>query len=336
MASSPPQIVDPIILSKSEKEKREDDILTSDSDSVEDLPSFAAATAQGASLIYEVFSLQKIPSTLNATYSLRSGQVIYKTETPRDWLAPDHTLIQRIKSDSGPIDEFETIAIIHHKAIGASTFQFGEEKILSSALITKESAFTKSHWSFYGRDRLLTLPDGTRARWLLGIRACALISDDENKTPLAIYHRRHILSDRAKKSHPNCFEIFPAALSVGESAEYQDGILTDDQRKTTSSRPPQGGTSHHYRPLSAMSYIEEHIFMTSDISDQTSLNSKRPVANWFRKEGLRPVSLPQMEFTEIAWWADRDDCPTSGTLRSSIPKKRILGYTSGDSIVGIV
>ncbi|KAH8822341.1 hypothetical protein DL96DRAFT_1620780 [Flagelloscypha sp. PMI_526] len=221
MASSSSQGASSAEPFKQDKEKvspDEDDASDSDSDS-------------STSLIYTSVSLRKVFSTLNATYSLPSGQVIYKTETPREWFAPDHTLIQRVKSGSGPIDEFETIASIHYKAFGASTIQFGEEKILSSALMTKESAFTKSNWSFYGRDRLLTLPDGTRARWSLGVRACALVSADENKTPLAAFHRRR----RRSKKPPTRrfeFEIFPAALSVGDSTEYQDGVLTASQRQT--------------------------------------------------------------------------------------------------------
>ncbi|KAH8822342.1 hypothetical protein DL96DRAFT_1748599 [Flagelloscypha sp. PMI_526] len=236
MTSTDSQATDHPETFKSETDKispDEEDLLDSDSDSVEDLPSFAAATAQGGSLIYEVVSTRKILSTLNAAYSLPSGQVIYKTETAREWPTPDQTLVQRVKSGSGPVDEFETIAIIHHKAIGLTTFQFGEEKVLSSALMTKESAFTKSTWSFYGRDRLLTLPDGTRARWSLGMSVCALVSDDEKKTPLAIFRRkRRGFSDRSKNPPGHRFEVFPAALSVGKSTGYQDGVLTDSQRKT--------------------------------------------------------------------------------------------------------
>ncbi|KAH8822316.1 hypothetical protein DL96DRAFT_1620717 [Flagelloscypha sp. PMI_526] len=188
---------------------QEEDSGDSDSDSLENLPLFAAAISQNSSLIYEVVSHGKVPSYLNATYSLPSGQVIYRTETPNEWVSANHTIIQRIKPGSGPVDEFETIATIKYKAIGTSTFEFHDEKVSSSTLISKESVFTPSTWSWSGRDRLLTLPDGTRARWSLGVRICTLVSADDNKTPLAIFRRKRTFSDRPPR--PACLEIFPAA-----------------------------------------------------------------------------------------------------------------------------
>ncbi|KAH8818639.1 hypothetical protein DL96DRAFT_1684292 [Flagelloscypha sp. PMI_526] len=171
-------------------------------------------------------------STLNARYSIpSSGQTFYKTETARENFAPKCTLIQRIKPGSS-VDEFETIATIHHKVIGPSTFEFaGGDKIPSDILMRKEKASNLKTYGYFGRDRIVTLPDGREARWRLGMRECTLVLNNESKRPLARFHRSqdHIF----RKQSPHTLEFYPAVLSLNGSSSsgYENGILNEVDRK---------------------------------------------------------------------------------------------------------
>ncbi|KAH8822349.1 hypothetical protein DL96DRAFT_1620798 [Flagelloscypha sp. PMI_526] len=198
------------------------------SDSIMDTLSHPSTSSfTSTSLLYVVTPLRKMSSTLNATYSLASGQAIYKVETPREWLAPKATVIQRVKAGSGPVDEFETIATIHHNTLGPSIFEFGNgnggDRIQSTVLMTKPPAFAKGSWSAFGRDRILKLPDGREARWSLGSRVCSLALNDGRKTPLALFHQ--------PTKRPGSLEIFAEVFNAGSSTDYQQGILTESQRR---------------------------------------------------------------------------------------------------------
>ncbi|KAH8818640.1 hypothetical protein DL96DRAFT_367067 [Flagelloscypha sp. PMI_526] len=173
-------------------------------------------------------------STLNARYALpSSGQTFYKTETAREHWAPKFTLIQKIKP-GGSVDEFETLATIHHKVIGSSVFEFANgDKIPSNVLMRKEKSNAPRAYGFFGRDRIVTLPDGREARWRMGSRECTLVLNNESRTPLARFHRSRDLIFTKHKKPPHMLEFFPAALSPNGSTSsgYENGILNETERK---------------------------------------------------------------------------------------------------------
>ncbi|KAH8818641.1 hypothetical protein DL96DRAFT_1621631 [Flagelloscypha sp. PMI_526] len=172
-------------------------------------------------------------STLNARYSLQSsGETIYKTETAREHFAPKFTLIQRIKPYASA-DEFETIVTIHHKIIGSSVFEFANgDKIPSNVLMRKEKASSFKSYGFFGRDRIITLPDRREARWSLGSKTCLLVLNNDTRTPLATFHRNKATL-LTKQKMPDLLEFFPTALSVNgsPSSGYEQGVLSDAEKR---------------------------------------------------------------------------------------------------------
>ncbi|KAH8813949.1 hypothetical protein DL96DRAFT_1716244 [Flagelloscypha sp. PMI_526] len=216
------------------------------SDDKPDIPISLSSPPKPASLVYEVTSTCKGTSSLNAMYALPSGQVIYRMETSsRLFSRGKVTRIRKVVPTSNPVDEFETVAQIHHKYLRPTVFKLHSPRsrndtlrVSRKAFILKARTYETGFWSAYGRDRIVKLPNGQEAKWSLGPRVCHLFSNDSSKQLLALFHRK----GSSYPERPPSLEIFPEALGVVFSGvdsegdderriEYQEGIFTREQRK---------------------------------------------------------------------------------------------------------
>ncbi|KAH8834845.1 hypothetical protein DL96DRAFT_8402 [Flagelloscypha sp. PMI_526] len=223
-----------------EKKLLEKGITSFDSDgestsSTDYLPSYP--TLLNTSVIFELSPLATNATCLNSAYSLPSGQVMYRVETESERWFPKKTVFKRIKGGIGGADEFETIATEHHAKWGGNTLEFDMDKekswkIKDSDLFTKADAFAKKSWAAFGRDRIVTLPDGRKARWWMGTWTVGLVLNDNSGTHLADFHRGH---SGIRKNHPKTprkLEIYDTAFQgVGEKSEYTQGVYIETQRK---------------------------------------------------------------------------------------------------------
>ncbi|KAH8822350.1 hypothetical protein DL96DRAFT_1503540 [Flagelloscypha sp. PMI_526] len=220
----------PTYMSFDEKDpKRKAQVLTQD-DGVDDLPpSYIAASGENTkgSLVLELSSKW---STLNSTYSLRSGQVLYRTDTSSSWCSPNVTTIEKIQPSSGSVDRFSTLARLSYKAFSPTRIEMDGQTQDIYSIMTKASPWSFSSWSRFGRDRVVTLPDGRRARWSLGCSVCILSLEDEASTPLAAFHRHRSGFFNKNNRRPASLEIFAAAFNpTSTNTEWKDGVLTSTQ-----------------------------------------------------------------------------------------------------------
>ncbi|KIJ92477.1 hypothetical protein K443DRAFT_685227 [Laccaria amethystina LaAM-08-1] len=140
----------------------------------------------------------------NSVYTTEDGQVVYRTTTP--WFER-RTSIERIvpNKDKGDMrDEFAHLAEVDYRVC---IFLSSHIRYAGQDLVTRDF-FRKGSWSWQGRGRIFTGPDGIEYKWKFGAHIRAeLRLNDGTKTPVACYHRRSlgILSP----AHPAYLEVFP-------------------------------------------------------------------------------------------------------------------------------
>ncbi|KAH8822351.1 hypothetical protein DL96DRAFT_1620803 [Flagelloscypha sp. PMI_526] len=108
-------------------------------DNLDDLPPSYLAASERSEKDSLTLELSSNWSTLNSTYSLRSGLPIYRTDTLNSLVAPRITTIEKIQSSCGPEDRFYTLARIKYHTFSPTQIEMN---------------------------------NGRRARWSLGRRVC--------------------------------------------------------------------------------------------------------------------------------------------------------------------
>ncbi|KIK02644.1 hypothetical protein K443DRAFT_677375 [Laccaria amethystina LaAM-08-1] len=139
----------------------------------------------------------------NSVYTTEDGQVVYKTSTPRK-ICERKTSIKRIvpSKDKGDMrDEFAHLAEVDYRVFSSSHIRYGGQDLET------RDFFRKGAWSWRGRGRVFTGPEGVEYKWKLGDRVPELCLNDSIDTPVARYHRSSlgILSP----AHAAYLEVFP-------------------------------------------------------------------------------------------------------------------------------
>ncbi|KAF9463420.1 hypothetical protein BDZ94DRAFT_1258757 [Collybia nuda] len=155
-------------------------------------------------------------SPINATYFNDDGQAIYKVETPIRLGTRTSTITRVIPNDATPNDgdgdevdmrdRFGFLAQIEHKPFSSSVIKFGgiETEV--------KHYFRKEGWSWYGRDRVFTGPDGKEYRWLLQSWSSKLVLNDAARTRVAKFRTKSY--GIIGKAHPARLEIQPIGEAI--------------------------------------------------------------------------------------------------------------------------
>ncbi|KAH8799556.1 hypothetical protein DL96DRAFT_1780617 [Flagelloscypha sp. PMI_526] len=145
---------------------------------------------------------------LNGKYTSSSFPYSYTTKTENENWLPSLTTV---RSDDS------VVARIHWKTLSPTLFHFvdsGPEMIPSNTLMKHDSGSKQSGFEKGFEDRILTLPDGRQARWVIGRIKCRLYTNSDARTLLAEFHRTR----KEPKEGTLVLQIFPEAIQ-GEAKQ---------------------------------------------------------------------------------------------------------------------
>ncbi|KAH6899147.1 hypothetical protein BKA70DRAFT_1569572 [Coprinopsis sp. MPI-PUGE-AT-0042] len=154
----------------------------------------------------------------NANYCTEDGQVIYKVVSPFKWVGRRATIDKVIPNEEDASDMRDRF-----RRIGEIEFIIVEPTKITWKGVTQETTamFRKGErkWGDLGSDRIFTGPDGLEYRWNIGgsLTRPTLYLNDEPKTVVAKYHRKHLgIVHKVPR---------PATLEISEQAEHMADII---------------------------------------------------------------------------------------------------------------
>ncbi|KAF8957753.1 hypothetical protein BDZ97DRAFT_1669336 [Flammula alnicola] len=167
----------------------------------------------------------------NARYHIEEGQVIYKAESTG--LARHVTILRAVPRVTGDTDDmrdnFSHLAHIAFQTFCSSRIRYREQELCVNEL------FKKKGWSFYGRNRIFTGPDGREYVWKMGARVCKVMSIHCH-TRIKDFHRRRL--GILKKARPASLEIFEEGVHMVDfivvTFIYMEKVRADRERAADS------------------------------------------------------------------------------------------------------
>ncbi|KAF9265950.1 hypothetical protein L218DRAFT_986112 [Marasmius fiardii PR-910] len=132
---------------------------------------------------------------------------------------------------------FEYLAQIDWRFFASSRFRFGD-----GGEIEAKELFRKEGWGPYGRHRVFMAKDGREYKWYLRYWYSELTLNNEEKTPVAKFHRKYITKCFIGKGTPAYLEILPAGEHMVDEI-FTTFIYIEKLRKEKerAARPNGGG-----------------------------------------------------------------------------------------------
>ncbi|KAL4065947.1 hypothetical protein J3A83DRAFT_337971 [Scleroderma citrinum] len=144
---------------------------------------------------------------LNTVMTNESGQVLYRTSTPKFRLKGRSTTIYKVVPNTDPSDmqdRFETIGEIEWQMFGPATMRLHGKEMNTNQFIPRHGV--------RGRKRTFTGPDGRPYRWDMRYTVVVLSDNDSTRRELARSHRRS-LGIIGPKREPS-LEIHPDLMPI--------------------------------------------------------------------------------------------------------------------------
>ncbi|KAF9219198.1 hypothetical protein BS17DRAFT_789978 [Gyrodon lividus] len=146
-------------------------------------------------------------SVRNTIITNESGQVLYKTSHPFKLIGMGTTTIQKIKSNTDPMDmrdQFEVVGEIEWHLFGSSTFRINGQEMQTNDFLPRHG--------INGLKRTFTGPDGRPYRWDMRFDVVVLSHNNQSRTEAARYHRS-TLGIFGPKKKP-CLDVHPDVMHM--------------------------------------------------------------------------------------------------------------------------